>query len=230
MPDNASSHLPFRFYGRRKARTPTPLGLKTLEEGREVFAVDVPAQPLSALASLFKTPFDQYTLEIGFGGGEHLLHRASNNPTTGFLGAEAFQDGVLRVYRECFTQQLENVRVFPDDIRLLWDSLPPASFSRIYVLFPDPWPKKRHLWRRLLQTPTFTKLAELLAVGGVLYCATDIPDYAEQMQAEAVAVPTLQQKPKELLTPFAGYVTTKYHQKAMRAGRTAQFMEFERIP
>lgn len=225
----AEHHLPFRFYGRRKARTPTPLGLKTLEEGREAFAVDVQAQPLPAIAPLFNKPFDQYTLEIGFGGGEHLLHRASNNPITGFLGAEAFQDGVLRVYRECFTQQLENVRVFPDDIRLLWDLLPLASFSSIYVLFPDPWPKKRHLWRRLLQTPTFTKLAELLAVGGTLYCATDIPDYAEQMQQEAAAVNSLVQTPKSLAIPFPGYITTKYHQKALRAGRTAQFMEFEKV-
>jgi tRNA (guanine-N7-)-methyltransferase len=224
----AEHHLPFRFYGRRKARTPTPLGLKTLEEGRDAFAVDVPLQPLPSLASLFNKSFDQFTLEIGFGGGEHLLHRASSNPTTGFLGAEAFQDGVLRVYRECFTQQLENVRVFPDDIRLLWDFLPPASFTSIYVLFPDPWPKKRHLWRRLLQTPTFTKLAELLAVGGTLYCATDIPDYAEQMQQEAAAVNSLVQTQKNLAIPFAGYVTTKYHQKALRAGRTAQFMEFEK--
>jgi len=225
----AEHHLPFRFYGRRKARTPTPLGLKTLEEGRDAFAVDVPLQPLPSLASLFNKSFDQFTLEIGFGGGEHLLHRASSNPTTGFLGAEAFQDGVLRVYRECFTQQLENVRVFPDDIRLLWDLLPPASFSSIYVLFPDPWPKKRHLWRRLLQTPTFAKLAELLTVGGTLYCATDIPDYAEQMQQEAAAVNSLVQTPKNLAIPFAGYITTKYHQKAIRAGRTAQFMEFEKV-
>ena len=223
-----AEHPSFRFYGRRKARTPTPLGLKTLEEGNSAFAIEVPAQQFYTLASLFNKPFDQYTLEIGFGGGEHLLHRASNNPTTGFLGAEAFQDGVLRVYRECFTQQLENVRVFPDDIRLLWDLLPPASFSSIYVLFPDPWSKKRHLWRRLLQTPTFAKLAELLAVGGTLYCATDIPDYAEQMQTEAAAVSALQQKQKDLLTPFAEYITTKYHQKAIRAGRTAQFMEFEK--
>ncbi|GIL39250.1 tRNA (guanosine(46)-N7)-methyltransferase TrmB [Roseiterribacter gracilis] len=133
------------------------------------------------------TDFDSWELEIGFGGGEHLAARAAAHRDVGFLGAEPFLNGVSMLLQAIDRESLTNVRIWPEDARLLLDALPDASMSRIYLLFPDPWPKRRHEKRRFLQTEMLDVFARVLKSGGELRFASDHPDLMDWMLARADA-------------------------------------------
>ena len=171
-----------RSYGRRRGRAPSRRQAELWRDVLPRVAVDL-AQPAPAsLTDLFAPPVEDVWLEIGFGGGEHLVWQARANPGVGLIGCEPFQDGVVKVLSAIGREAaLANIRVLADDARPLLRWLPSASIGRAFVLFPDPWPKARHRKRRLVSEATLGELARVLRPGAELRLATDDGDYAGAM-------------------------------------------------
>ena len=166
-------------------------------------------------------------LEIGFGAGEHLAAQAERHPDIGFIGCEPFFNGVAKLITEIAERDLDNVRVFRDDARLLLEALPAASIARAFVLFPDPWPKVRHHKRRILSREGFAALARVMPDGAELRVATDDPDYLDGSRSTPPARAALwlerrwQERPPD-------WPATRYEEKASQAGRKPAYLAFRR--
>jgi|TARA_B100000614_G_scaffold161643_1_gene143966 tRNA (guanine-N7-)-methyltransferase len=176
-------------------------------------------------------------LEIGFGGGEHLAHQAETHPEIGIMGCEPFLNGVAKLVSEIDARSLSNVRILNDDARFLLERLAPASLARVFILYPDPWPKKRHNKRRFMNPETLGFLARALKPGGELRFASDIPDYIAWTLAH---VSRFNRENGETFvwtaecaadwrTPYKGWPGTRYEAKAIREGRTPCYLSFLRI-
>lgn len=157
-------------------------------------------------------------LEIGFGTGTHLAHQARLHPDVLLIGCEPYRHGVGDLLQAIKTEELNNVRVFHDDARLLLEKMPDAALDKVFILYPDPWPKKRHHKRRLISDPFLAALARVMKPGAELRLATDHEDYKHWMQEHLQA-----SKDFEKLSisgePPSDWVTTRYEQKALREGR-----------
>lgn len=170
-------------------------------------------------------------LEIGFGGGEHLVWQAAQNPGVTLIGCEPFEDGVVKVLSAIESQRLGNIRLLADDVRPLLRALPPASVARAFVLFPDPWPKRKHVKRRLVATPLLDLLARVMKPGAELRLATDIGDYARTMLIALMrheAFRWTAERPADWRERPADWPATRYEQKARREGRRGYFLRFTR--
>ncbi|MEL6376703.1 MAG: tRNA (guanine(46)-N(7))-methyltransferase TrmB [Pseudomonadota bacterium] len=170
-------------------------------------------------------------LEVGFGGGEHLVHQAEGNPNVGFIGCEPYINGVAMLLGKIRKLNQDNIRIHPGDVRDLFDVLPEASVERTFLLYPDPWPKKKHHRRRFVTADYLEPLARVMKPGAILRVATDIPDYVRQ---------ALEVVPKHEFTwrckgaqdwrePWGDWISTRYEQKALREGRVPHYLTFERI-
>jgi tRNA (guanine-N7-)-methyltransferase len=160
-------------------------------------------------------------LEIGFGSGEHLVQQALAHPEVGLIGCEPYVNGVAKCLAEIERAALANVRLFPDDARLLMAALPPRSLGRVFVLFPDPWPKTRHHKRRLVQRATLDSLAGLMKPGAELRLATDDPSYLPWMVEHTTTHPAfewLAERPSDWRGRPDDWPPTRYEQKKI-AGR-----------
>ncbi|MCA8895514.1 MAG: tRNA (guanosine(46)-N7)-methyltransferase TrmB, partial [Amphiplicatus sp.] len=174
---------------------------------------------------------DETWLEVGFGGGEHLAWQAAQNPRVGVIGAEPFINGVAKLLVHVDEQGLENVRIHFGDARPLMEALPDASLSRIFVLHPDPWPKKRHYKRRMISPWFFEESARLLKSGGELRVASDIEDYvrwtlmhaqnAKDFEWTAMRADDWRVRPDD-------WPQTRYEAKSLREGRTPAYLVFRR--
>ena len=171
----ADDRRPVRtFYGRRQGRKLRSGRARLVETLLPRLAVDPP--PDGALLDwpdLFPGPAERLWLEIGFGAGEHLLAQARAHPQTGFIGCEPYINGMSSLLAAIDAEGLDNIRVFPDDANRLIDVLPDGSVDRCFLLFPDPWPKKRHHRRRFIQPASVASLARILATGAELRVASD---------------------------------------------------------
>lgn len=171
-------------------------------------------------------------LEIGFGGGEHLVAESLANPDVGFVGCEHFAQGVAKLLGVLEERGgAENLRLAAGDAREVLDSLPEASLERIYLLYPDPWPKRRHEERRFISTANLDSMARVLKPGGELRLATDIADYAERSLKILEARPDFEVDPEtraDRSRPWAGWPSTRYEAKALKAGRAPNYLIFIR--
>lgn len=171
-------------------------------------------------------------LEIGFGGGEHLAWQAARALDTGFIGAEPFINGVAQLLQKIDMEGLKNIRVRHGDARPLIEALPSASLSRIYVLHPDPWPKKRHFKRRMISPWFFAEAARLLKSGGELRVASDIPDYVRWTLMHARDAPAFAwtaETAADWRTRPDDWPQTRYEAKARREGRPPAYLKFRRM-
>lgn len=220
-----------RIYGRRRGRPLRP-GQRSLHQARlPQLAVTLPEAGVLDPTGLFAVPPEAVWLEIGFGAGEHLAAQAGAHPTIGFIGSEVFENGVARLIAELARCGLENVRIFPDDARMLLDALAPGSLDRVFILFPDPWPKARHHKRRLVSTATLDRLAALMRPGAELRLATDDRDYLAWMLEQATAHPDFQwlaRGPADWRERPPDWPPTRYEEKALAAGRDPAFLRFIR--
>ena len=224
-----------RSYGRRRGRAPSRRQAELWRDVLPRVAVDL-AQPAPAsLTDLFAPPVEDVWLEIGFGGGEHLVWQARANPGVGLIGCEPFQDGVVKVLgaidAASETGALANIRVLADDARPLLRWLPSASIGRAFVLFPDPWPKARHRKRRLVSEATLGELARVLRPGAELRLATDDGDYAGAMLLAIGRQAYFQwtaNGPDDWRRRPADWPATRYEEKALREGRRCYFLSFHR--
>ena len=182
-------------------------------------------------SSQFREPYGGYWLEIGFGAGEHLAWQARANPDVGIMGCEPYLNGVARLLAEMDAGDLSNILIFRDDARFLLRALPEASISRIFVLFPDPWPKSRHHKRRIVGPAALGDMARVLADGAELRIATDDPGYKEWILRHVLAsgdFDWLARRPGDWRQRPDDWPPTRYEEKAVNAGRRCTFFRFAR--
>jgi tRNA (guanine-N7-)-methyltransferase len=212
-----------RSFGRKRGR-----GLSTRQ--KRLMAELLPAVSLDLSMPAPALTGDTW-LEIGFGGGEHLIWQAERNPAIGFIGCEPFEDGVVKILAAIEERGFRNIRVHADDARPLLRWLPDASIGRAFILFPDPWPKRKHAKRRLVSPQTLALLARVMRPGAELRIATDIGDYARTTLLAAMHEPRFRwvvSGPADWRERCADWPETRYEAKAMREGRTRYFLRFLR--
>ncbi|NIZ13607.1 tRNA (guanosine(46)-N(7))-methyltransferase TrmB [Phaeobacter sp. HF9A] len=231
-----ASGAPWRnFYGRFKGKQLKPSQERYLDEdlpGLSPGAITWEENPDRApldLAALFGGR--DVWLEVGFGGGEHLVHQAENNPDVGIIGAEPYVNGVAMLLGKLRKSSADNVRVHPGDARDLMDVLPEQSLSRAFLLYPDPWPKARHHRRRFVTQEHLEPLARALKPGAIFRVATDIPDYVRQTLEEVprAGFEWLAEGPEDWRQPWQDWISTRYEKKALREGRTPHYLTFRRL-
>jgi tRNA (guanine-N7-)-methyltransferase len=219
------------LFGRRRARPLRPGQQRLTEELLLPLAVAIPAAGLLDPAALFDPAPQAVWLEIGFGGGEHLAAQAEQHPEIGFIGCDVFENGIAKLLGEVERRRLGNVRIFADDARLLLPSLAPASIGRVFILFPDPWPKRRHHKRRIVARATLDRLAEIMGAGAELRLATDDAGYLTSILEQLTAHPDfawLARRPGDWRRRQPDQPSTRYEEKALAAGRAPTFLRFAR--
>lgn len=222
---------PISSYGRRRGRPLRAGRAALLDEVLPRLTVPAPA-PGTRLdpRSLFAFAPQAVWLEIGFGAGEHLAAQAEAHPDIGLIGAEPYINGIASLLARVHEVGLANIRIWPDDIRLLLPALPAASIARVFVLFPDPWPKARHHKRRLIAPPFLDALARIMAPEAELRLATDDPGYLEwavERFAAHAAFAALTPRPADWQVRPADWPGTRYEAKGL-AGHPPAFLRFRR--
>lgn len=220
-----------RSFGRRRGRKPSPAQQRLLSDVLPKVALDLKKDGAERVASQFSHQVDEIWLEIGFGGGEHLSWQAQHNPQVGIFGCEPFEDGVVKVLRQIEDQDLSNLRIYMDDARDVLRWLPESSVSRVFILFPDPWPKLRHRKRRLVNTELIGQVARVLKRDGELRLGTDIADYARAMLVALHANDRfrwLARSPTCWRVRPDDWPQTRYEQKALREGRRCSFLRWRK--
>jgi tRNA (guanine-N7-)-methyltransferase len=170
-------------------------------------------------------------LEVGFGGGEHLVHQALNNPDVQFLGVEPYVNGVAMLLGKMRNAGVTNIKLHMGDARNLMDVLPDWSVSKAFLLYPDPWPKMRHHRRRFVTPEHLTPLNKCLKPGAEFRVATDIEDYVRQSLQELpkAGFEWLAEGPEDWRAPWGDWISTRYEQKALREDRTPHYMTFRKL-
>jgi tRNA (guanine-N7-)-methyltransferase len=221
------------FYGRIHGKTLRASQKDYLGDLDRLRLPGVTAEENPARAPLDLTAFTvgrPLWLEIGFGGGEHLLHMAQSYPDVALIGAEPFVNGIAMLLGKIRAAGVSNLALHPGDVRDLFDVLPPHSVAKAFLNYPDPWPKARHHRRRFVTPGYLAQLARVLASGAEFRVATDIPDYVRQ---------TLEEVPPagfDLVAQggpgdhWPDWLSTRYEQKALREGRQPHYLTFRRKP
>ena len=169
-------------------------------------------------------------LEVGFGGGEHLVHQALNNPDVQFLGVEPYVNGVAMLLGKMRNAGVTNIKLHMGDARNLMDVLADGSISKAFLLYPDPWPKMRHHRRRFVTPEHLTPLNKCLKPGAEFRVATDIEDYVRQTLQEVpkAGFEWLAEGPEDWRAPWGDWIATRYEQKAVREDRIPHYMTFRK--
>lgn len=223
---------PLRSFGRRKGKPLSPRQERLLSDVLPRVVLPISAPPPDPLSRLFAVETRDTWLEIGFGGAEHLILQARSNPSVGCIGVEPYLNGIVKAVDGIEAFALGNVRIFDGDARSVLEWLPAGSIARVFVLFPDPWPKKRHRKRRLLNDATLGAIARVLRAGGELRLASDIPDYVAEMLEVTLrthAFRWLAERPADWRMRPDDWPPTRYEAKARAAGRPCAYLRFERL-
>jgi tRNA (guanine-N7-)-methyltransferase len=227
----SDQHRHGAFFGRRKGH---PLRARQVELFAALLprlALDLAAPAPDNLAILFPVPVDGVRLEIGFGGAEHLIAQAQHNPRSGFIGCEPFVNGVAKALVAIDELKLANIRLHHADAAELIDWLPAGSIARVDLLYPDPWPKRRHWKRRFVSDASVAKLARILRPGGEFRFATDWADYAEWTLLRLLRARSFcwtAERADDWRKPWPGFAGTRYEAKAKREGRAPCYLIFRR--
>ena len=230
--DPDSSASPRAFFGRHKRHALKPRQAALVETLLPRLGLDLAKTAPADPHTLFPHSVDEVRLEIGFGGGEHLVAQAAANRSVGYIGTDAFLNGVAKALVAIDEHRLDNIRLFSGDASELIDWLPGASLARIDLLYPDPWPKRRHWKRRFVQDDNLKRLARLLKSGGEFRFATDIPGYAEYVLMRILRSGDFvwtAARADDWRKPWPGFVRTRYEAKAIREGRTPAYFIFRKV-
>ncbi|AUJ65379.1 tRNA (guanosine(46)-N7)-methyltransferase TrmB [Aestuarium zhoushanense] len=232
---NKHPEAPWRnFYGRIHGKTLNQAQKDYLDEDLEALSpgavswdINPNRDPIDMDARFKGKPV---WLEIGFGGGEHLVHMGETYPEIEIIGCEPFMNGVAMLLGKIRKLQTQNVAVHPGDARDLFDVLPDHSISKAFLNYPDPWPKKRHHRRRFVTAEHLEPLFRVLKLGAEFRVATDIPDYVRQTLIEVPKAGFVWQAegPQDWSQPWSDWYSTRYEQKALREGRTPHYLTFIR--
>jgi tRNA (guanine-N7-)-methyltransferase len=227
--DRNSPEAKRAFFGRRKGHALRPRQAALFETLLPKIALDLtkPADPRTLFGSV-----ENVQLEIGFGGAEHLIAQATANPTTGFIASDGYINAIAKALASIDDGKLGNIRLHHGDASALIDWLPGGSLTRIDLLYPDPWPKRRHWKRRFIQDDSLARLARLLKTGGELRFATDIADYAVYALARVLRAKDLiwtAESADDWRKPWPDFHQTRYEAKAKREGRQPAYFIFRKL-
>jgi tRNA (guanine-N7-)-methyltransferase len=220
-----------RSFGRRRGRSLSQRQQRLLHSLLPSLALNLDRPAPADVCVLFHKVTEVW-IEIGFGAGEHLIWQAEHHPHVGIIGCEPFQDGIVKVLSAIEQRVLENIRLYTDDARAVLRWLPKASIARAFILFPDPWPKKRQQKRRLISSAIFRLLAHVMRPGAQLKIATDVDGYARAIllaaRLEADFAWTAQ-RPQDWRARPKDWPVTRYELKALGQRRRCYYLTFERI-
>ena len=213
------------FYGRRQGKRLRPKQAAGISGTLPNLQIDCsgPVRP----DALFASDKTAYWLEIGFGGGEHLINNASLHPDIGHLGCEPFINGMAKLVLLIEKEGIDAIRLHNDDAVQLLDQLPDASLYRIYLLYPDPWPKRRHNKRRFVSDENLSRMARVLKPGGEFRFASDIDHYVGWTLARILRSPDFvwtAEQPDDWRLPWENWPSTRYEAKAIREGRKSSYL------
>jgi len=218
-----------RFFGRRKGKPLRQIGQTLLESLLPQISVAEPkeGEHLDPF-TLFSHAPRAIWLEVGFGGGEHLAWQGANNPDVGLIGGEVFLNGIASLLGHLNRGDIKNVRVFPEDVRRLFPAMPDACLERVFVLFPDPWPKKRHADRRFIGGPNLDQLSRLMKDGGELRIGTDDAVYKEWAVQQMALRADFENITEDPAVKPADWPLTRYEAKAIEQGRAPIYLRYRR--
>ncbi len=213
------------FYGRRQGKRLRPKQAAGISGTLPNLQIDCsgPVRP----DALFASDKTAYWLEIGFGGGEHLINNARLHPDIGHLGCEPFINGMAKLVLLIENEGIDAIRLHNDDAVQLLDQLPDASLDRIYLLYPDPWPKRRHNKRRFVSDENLSRMARVLKPGGEFRFASDIDHYVGWTLARILRSPDFvwtAEQPDDWRLPWENWPSTRYEAKAIREGRKSSYI------
>jgi len=220
------------FFGRRKGHPLKPRQAALFDSLLPRLALDLAKPAPADLRTLFAVPVDDVRLEIGFGGAEHLIAQAQANARTGFIGTDAFVNAIAKSLAAIDQNAVKNIRLHFGDASELLGWLPDATLSRIDLLYPDPWPKRRHWKRRFIQDESLDRFARILKKDAVLRFATDIADYAVYALVRVLRSKHFvwtAEHAKDWRSPWPDFGGTRYEAKARREGRQPQYFTFRRL-
>jgi len=225
----AHPRAPGAFFGRRKGHALRQHQNALMHDLLPRLSIGIDAAAPSHLATLFENEPQACRLEIGFGGGEHLIAEALAHPRTGFIGCEPYINGMAKILARIERDDVRNLRLFAGDAAELLDWLPAQSLARIDLIHPDPWPKRRHWKRRFVQQRTLEAIARVLQEGGEFRFVSDIDDYCAWTLAHIVRSRLFDwtaERADDWRLPWAGFTPTRYGAKAVREGRKAAYFIF----
>jgi tRNA (guanine-N7-)-methyltransferase len=228
MPDTTAR----AFFGRRKGHPLRQRQAGLFDTLLPRLALDLATPAPADLRTLIAPAADEVRLEIGFGGGEHLLAQAAAQPHTAFIGCDAFVNGMAKALAGIEERGLANVRLHFGDATELLQWLPAASLARVDLLYPDPWPKRRHWKRRFVQDASVAAFTRVLRPGGEFRFASDIPDYVAWTLVRVLRAPDFTwtaERADDWRKPWPDYGGTRYEAKALREGRTPCYLVFRRL-
>jgi tRNA (guanine-N7-)-methyltransferase len=221
---------PRAFFGRRKGHPLRPRQAALFETLLPRLALDLTA-PARELRALFADPVDEVRLEIGFGGGEYLVSEARAHPNTGFIGVEPFVNGMAKALAAIAAGHVANIRLHHGDALEVLAWLPAASLARVDLIYPDPWPKRRHWKRRFVQDDSVAALVHILRPNGEFRFATDVADYAAWTLRHLMQSPHFAwtaERADDWRRAWPGFPGTRYEAKAKRANRMPCYLIFRR--
>ena len=230
--DGVATQLRGALYGRRKGHKLRAHQADLIEHLLPRLSLDIAGPSPPDLADLFDPRADEIRLEIGFGGGEHLIAEACAFAKVGFIGCEPYVNGMAKILTQIEAHNIGNVRLFAGDATELLAWLPTHSLSRIDLIHPDPWPKRRHWKRRFVQDATVNAMARVLKPDGEFRFVSDIDDYCAWTLAHLARSPELvwtAERADDWRLPWADYTMTRYGRKAEREGRHAAYLRFRRV-
>ncbi len=228
-PDGGGRGASRAFFGRRKGHALRPRQAELFARLLPALAVDLATPAPADLRSLFPVAVETVRLEIGFGGGEHLIAQALADPHLGFIGCEPFVNGVAKLLAAIDAQAIRNIRVHHGDALELLAWLPARSLARVDLLYPDPWPKRRHWKRRFVQPERVAELARVLGPQGEFRFASDIPDYVAwtlSIVLRSGLFDWTAERADDWRLPWPDFARTRYEAKAVREGRTPCYLAF----
>ncbi|HEY7458422.1 MAG TPA: tRNA (guanine(46)-N(7))-methyltransferase TrmB [Xanthobacteraceae bacterium] len=229
--DNPPEPRPRAFFGRRKGHKLRPRRAELLETRLPKLALDLTRPAPADLTTLFPVPVTKVALEIGFGAGENLVREAEADRTVGWIGVEPFVNGMASALALIDAAQLKNIRLHHGDVLDILEWLPQASIARINILYPDPWPKRRHWKRRFVSDASVTLLARVTMKGAIVRFATDIADYAEWALVRFLRSPAFEwtaERADDWRKPWPDHAGTRYEAKALKEGRQPSYLSLRR--
>jgi tRNA (guanine-N7-)-methyltransferase len=220
------------FFGRRKSKSLSPKAEQRFDELFPKLRLDPSSKPAQSSHEFFSHKPDQVILEIGFGGGEHIIHQATTYVQNGYIGVEPFVNSMSKALRIIDDQQIKNIRLYDEDAVEVLDWLPEGSIDRIDLLYPDPWPKMRHWKRRFVSMKNLDRFARVLKTGGEFRFASDIDTYINWTLQHCDKHPSFAwsaDTAQDWHNPYENWIRTRYEAKAIREKRTPCYLRFERV-